>query len=64
MEAVPGLEVASCLESAGLLSCAFSAKQLQDDGDDSEDEKYVDRESCCVIDNKTAYPRAYKEKRQ
>ncbi|MGB2673252.1 MAG: hypothetical protein WA621_04570 [Candidatus Acidiferrum sp.] len=46
------------------LSCPFSAKQLHDNEDDSKKQKYVDRESCHVVDNKTAYPRAYQQERQ
>lgn len=46
------------------LSCSFSAKQLHDDRDDGQNQKYVNRESCSVIDNKAAYPREYQHERQ
>lgn len=48
----------------GPLSSPFSAKQLHDDGDDGQNQKYVDRESCSVIDNKSADPRANEHERQ
>lgn len=46
------------------LSCPFSAKQLHDNEDDSKKQKNVDRKSCHVVDNETAYPRAYQQERQ
>jgi hypothetical protein len=41
-----------------VLSCSLSTKQLNDDGDNGQNKKYVDSEFRGVVNNKTAYPRA------
>jgi hypothetical protein len=46
------------------LSCSLTTKQLHDDRDDGQNQKYVNRESRSVIDNKTADPRKYQHERQ
>jgi hypothetical protein len=46
------------------LSCSLTTKQLQDDRDDGQNQKYVNRESRSVIDNKAAYPSAHQHERQ